>query len=188
MPGLPGLGRDEARARGQRMAELLRKEREGTLSEAEKAELDGLRAHPPHGQGRAARKARMEELEQKQSKGTLTDEEKAELERMQRTEQRFEQLKKKHEEHRAKRDERRHQAKKEALGRYPGYAKNPAARDEFKKHARRIARLERAKDVAEAEGRDDLVARIDQLLAKEKERHRRWLEKHGQPAPQGAQP
>lgn len=187
LPGHPsehgdeGLGKD-----GQRSSELSKKEKDGTLTEAEKTELEGIRAHSPR--GGAARKARTDELEQKQTKGPLTDEEKSELARLQKQKERFEGLKGKHEKRKADREKRRLDSKREALRRFPGYEKNTAARDEFKKHAQRLAKLERAKDVAEAEERPEVVARIDKLIAKEKERHDKWLTKHATVAPQGGTP
>ena len=68
--------------------------------------------------------------------------------------------------------------KKQALTTFPGVDKNPKARAEFAKHGKRSAMLDRAREVAEAGGRDELVARIDKLLAKEQARHVAWVERH----------
>jgi uncharacterized protein YnzC (UPF0291/DUF896 family) len=189
-PGQPGASGDEKDGNdGQRLSELIQKEKDGALSEAEKTELDGLRAHPPMGlgHGRAARKARTEELAQKQSSGKLSDDEKSELERLQKKRDRFDGLEKKHETSKVDRDKRRLDSKRQALKSFPGYEKNAPARDEFKKHARRLAQLQRAKDVADADERIEQVARIDKLIAKENQRHDTWMAKHAAPPP-GANP
>jgi len=47
--------------------------------------------------------------------------------------------------------------------------------DEMKRHAHRIARIERIRSVAEQAKDSDAVARADALLAKENQRHERWL-------------
>jgi hypothetical protein len=188
-PGHPGLhGDDRPGVDGQRLAELLRKQKDGTLTEAEKAELERMRDHAHFARGKEARKARRDALEAKRTAGTLTDEETAELERLQKASERLEALKKKHEKRKADRDKRRHDAKRDALLRFPGFEKHAPARDEFKKHARRVAKLERSKEVAEAEGRSDLAERIDKLIAKENARHEKWLEKHGTQEKKGATP
>jgi hypothetical protein len=134
------------------------------------------------------RKKRIEELEEKAKGGTLSDEEQAELERARKARERFEALKKKHEERGRDRAERRRFSKRDAMKRFPDFRKDPRASDEFRKHARRLAHLERAREVAAASGKDELVARIDQLIAKERARHERWLERHRAPEPKGTTP
>ncbi|HMY15982.1 MAG TPA: hypothetical protein PKA58_06615, partial [Polyangium sp.] len=47
----------------------------------------------------------------------------------------------------------------------------------LKRHARRLSRLERAKDVAEEANDADTVARIDKLITKENDRHTKWMGK-----------
>ena len=121
---------------------------------------------------------RVQELEGKEKAGTLTDEEKGELAKIQAIQQRFEALKQKHLERAKDRAKRRHLTKKKALEAFPGVDKNPPARTEFAKHGKRSAMLERAREVAEAGGRDELVARIDKLLEKEQARHAAWVERH----------
>jgi uncharacterized coiled-coil DUF342 family protein len=55
--------------------------------------------------------------------------------------------------------------------------KKPEAKAELKIHARRIARLVRARKVAEELGKKELVARIDKLMEKEKTRHQGAMDK-----------
>ncbi len=188
-PDHPG-GHGDARPGkdGQRWSELVKKEKDGTLTEAEKSELDAMRAHPTLARGGAARKARTNELEQKQASGTLTDEEKGELEELQRKQARIKELDNKHAKRKADREKRRLESKREALSRFPGYAKNAPARDEFQKHASRLAKLRRAKDLATAEERTELVARIDELITKENARHEKWMTKHTATAARGGTP
>jgi hypothetical protein len=127
---------------------------------------------------RQARKQRMAELEEKEKAGGLTDEEKGELEKTRKIQGRFDALRKKHEERAKDRAKRRRASKREAMKHFPGFRKHPKAHHEFQKHARRLARLERAREVADASGKDDLVARIDKLIEKENARHEKWLEHH----------
>jgi hypothetical protein len=65
---------------------------------------------------------------------------------------------------------------------------NPTLRAEFRLHAWRMARLHRMRLVASAEGKEPLKARIDELIAKERARHEREMEKSPKPvssAPKG---
>ena len=74
----------------------------------------------------------------------------------------------------------------------PGFA------EEMKRHARRVARLERAHDVAQKAKDADAIALAEKLLAKENQRHERWLTAHApaavgsaaapMPAPEGSAP
>jgi hypothetical protein len=121
------------------------------------------------------KKAEHKALKEKEKAGELTDEEKAQLEKM---EKRHKVLKAKHKTLKAKHKKlkktwkaRRRAARKKVLGKYPNIRKHPKAVAEMKKHFRRLAHLKRAKAVAEAEGRDDLVEKIDALIAKENARH-----------------
>jgi hypothetical protein len=56
-----------------------------------------------------------------------------------------------------------------------GQPMSHALREEIKRHARRLARLERAKGVAEDEKDDATVARVSKLTAKENARHDKWM-------------
>jgi len=164
---------------GHRFAELVEKEKAGTLTEQERAQLEQLRqVHSKYRAFRELRLARFQELEGKQKAGTLTDEEKAELAKIQAIQQRFEALKQKHLERAKDRAKRRHISKKKALETFPGADKNKLAHAEFAKHGKRTAMLDRARELAEAGGRDELVARIDKLLQKEQARHAAWVERH----------
>jgi uncharacterized protein YnzC (UPF0291/DUF896 family) len=124
---------------------------------------------------------RITDLEEKEKSGSLTDDEKAELDKARKTRARFEQLKQKHDERVKDRAERRRADKRKAMMGFPDFKQRPGAGQEFKKHARRVAHLQRARDVAQAAGKDDLVARIDALIAKEQARHDGWLQHHKAP-------
>jgi hypothetical protein len=56
-----------------------------------------------------------------------------------------------------------------------GQPMSEAMKQELKRHARRVARIERAKAVAQDEKDDASVARADKLLEKEKARHDKWM-------------
>lgn len=55
--------------------------------------------------------------------------------------------------------------------------KKPGAKEELKVHGRRMARLARARHIANELGKKELVERIDKLIAKEKGRHQAAMEK-----------
>ncbi len=54
--------------------------------------------------------------------------------------------------------------------------KRPAVRAELKIHARRVARLNRIRALAKADGKDAVVERVDKILAKENSRHDKHME------------
>ena len=56
-----------------------------------------------------------------------------------------------------------------------GQPMSHALREEIKRHARRLARLDRVKAVAEDEKDDATVARVSKLIAKENARHDKWM-------------
>lgn len=53
-----------------------------------------------------------------------------------------------------------------------------ALKQELRRHAERIARLDRIKSVATTEKDNDAVERATKLIAKENERHDKWMSKH----------
>jgi len=55
--------------------------------------------------------------------------------------------------------------------------KKPAAKEELKVHGRRMARLQRAKAVAEKLNKKEMVARIEKLMEKERGRHQAAMDK-----------
>lgn len=61
-----------------------------------------------------------------------------------------------------------------------------ALRQELRRHAERSARLERIKAVAEAEDDKDTLERVTKLIAKENERHDRWMSRGGEASDQVA--
>lgn len=78
--------------------------------------------------------------------------------------------------------ERKDRAKKERdelRGKVQASLKNrpmeQAMKEELQRHARRLARIARVKEVATAEKDDDAGARADKLLKKEQERHDKWM-------------
>jgi hypothetical protein len=169
-------------ARKKHMDELLQKEKENKLTEDEKKELQQLkqdRPHHDHGLHGAKRKARIEELKQKGDK--LTDDEKKELEKAEKAQARHEEVDKKLKEKAETRKLRLRDAKRQALKDAPTVGKDAAVTAEYKKHAERLAKLERAKELASADENTDAVQRVDSLIAKENARHQSWMGKH-QPA------
>ena len=171
----PGVG-DPAERR-KRFVELRHRKTVGKLTDEEKAELKKM--WKGMGPRRKWRGERLAELEKKESDRKLTADEKQELERIRQVRKRHEALKQKWEERRTSRAKRRRAAKRKALMEFPRLrADDRMALAEYGKHGQRMAMLERARQVAEAEGRDDLVARIDKLIAKEQQRHQKWVAKH----------
>ena len=172
-PGRGAHGMHPMGMPGQRFDELIAKEKAGTLTDQEKAQLEQLRkVHTMH---MVRREVRMKALREKEKAGTLTDAEKGELAKITQIQTRFEGLKAKYTERVKDRQKRRHEAKRLALQIFPDAGKNPTIRAEFIKHSKRLAMLERAREVADASERTELVARIDQLLEKENKRHQAWV-------------
>lgn len=75
----------------------------------------------------------------------------------------------------AKAKEVRAEIKKKVEEKLKGQPMAGALKEELKRHARRLSRLERAKDVAEEAKDADTTARIDKLIAKENGRHDKWM-------------
>ncbi|MDI1437533.1 hypothetical protein [Polyangium sorediatum] len=90
------------------------------------------------------------------------------------------------EERKAKRQTKREAKRKELREKWGDVLKQPDARAELKVHARRAARLAQARKVADADGKEALVARIDKLVEKENARHQRVMDRLKEKAPGGA--
>ncbi len=81
------------------------------------------------------------------------------------------------EEVKAKAKEHRAEIKKKVEEKLKGQPMTTALKEELKRHARRISRLNRAKDVAQEANDTETVGRIDKLIAKENGRHDGWMGK-----------
>ncbi len=185
MHGMHGMG--PGGMPGMRFIDLIAKEKAGTLTEQEKAQLEQLRKI--HAMNMARREERIKDLQQKEKTGKLTDAEKGELAKIREIQTRFEGLKQRYQERAKDRQKRRHESKRQALQTFPNAGNDAKIRAEFSKHGKRLAMLERAREVAVAGGRDELVARIDQLLEKEGARHKAWVLRETKPqAAKGATP
>jgi len=75
----------------------------------------------------------------------------------------------------AKAKEVRAEVKKKVEAALKGQPISASIKEELKRHARRLARLERAKSVADEAKDADTVARIDKLIEKETARHDKWI-------------
>lgn len=181
--GAPGRGPD-FKALGQRLKDLTEKEAAGKLTADEKAELARLKHHPGRHFG-ILRKGLLAELEAKEKAGKLTDDEKTELEKVRKIEAKHEAMKKAFEKKAEDRKERVRDAKRKALSEFPKLSENALAVAEYKKHAERLAKLERAKELAEADENSEMTQKIDKLISAEKQRHQAWLSK-SQTKTQGA--
>lgn len=93
-------------------------------------------------------------------------------------EERAAKAKAKMEERKAKAKDNRAEIKKKVEAALKGQPMANAMKEELKRHARRLARLDRARDVADEAKDTDTVARIDKLIAKENERHDKWIAKY----------
>ncbi|MFC1641205.1 hypothetical protein ACFL5O_00755 [Myxococcota bacterium] len=191
--GPPGLGHagppsSHGAARGGRDRELKQKQATGTLTEEEKKQLEQSKQRLKERQAtqaerRQQRQAHLDSLKQKQAEGTLSEQEKKQLERIQKIDEHHQKLNAKLARRWKDRAARRLEARRRALQQRPNLAQDQAALAEYRKHAERMARLERARDLAQAEGRGDLAGRIRQLIEHEQKRHQAWLAK-----PSGGQP
>jgi hypothetical protein len=74
------------------------------------------------------------------------------------------------------RRERRRQRAEELRARYGRALSEPAVMAELRVHARRMARLNTLRRIAEREGKTALVPRIDKLIEKERARHQRHMD------------
>jgi hypothetical protein len=189
-PGVAGAGgvggphHHDLKAVGKRLKELLEKQEAGKLTAQEKAELARLKQHPGRHWG-ILRRGLLDELEAKEKTGKLSDEEKADLEKARKIQKRHDEIKNKFAEAAAKRKERARDAKRHALTEFPKLHQNAAAVAEYKKHAERLAKLERAKGLAAADENAAIVQKVESLVNAEKARHQAWLTKN-QPKTQGA--
>lgn len=184
-PGWGGHGHD-LKAIGQRLKELTDKEAAGKLTADEKAELARLKQHPGRHFG-ILRRGLIAELEAKEKAGKLTDEEKSKLEKARKLEEKHEAMKKAFEQKAEDRKERVREARRKALSEFPKLSENAVAVAEYKKHAERLAKLERAKGLAEADENSEMAQKIDKLIATEKQRHQAWLSKNQSKAQGAAQ-
>lgn len=91
-------------------------------------------------------------------------------------------------EERAARKAKEHEAQREKLTATWKGPINEDLRQELRRHAERHARLERIKDVAETEKDKESAEKADKLIAKEKERHDKWIGKHATPMKSGTTP
>lgn len=182
--GVAGPHHHDLKAIGKRLKELLEKQEAGKLTADEKAELARLKQHPGRHWG-ILRRGLLDELEAKEKAGKLSDEEKSDLEKARKIEKRHDEIKKKFAEAAAKRKDRARDAKRQALTEFPKLHENAAAVAEYKKHAERLAKLDRAKELATADENTDMVQKVGKLVSAEKARHQAWLIKN-QPKAQGA--
>ena len=146
---------------------------------------DGGVMHGPHDANHrmpwAARKARYSDLKARQDAGTLSSAEQAELERLQTFEARKKALESTEKTNAENRKKRAQEAKRQALRENPNVAKDPAATEELRKHAERMAKLERAQALATTDDDKELLQRVNTLIGKEQQRHGAWLAQHAAP-------
>ncbi len=79
---------------------------------------------------------------------------------------------------RAARKAKEHEAQKTQLSATLKTPANDALKEELRRHAERVARIERVKSVATDAKDAESGARATKLLAKENARHDRWMEKY----------
>jgi hypothetical protein len=91
-------------------------------------------------------------------------------------------------EDRAARKAKEHDAQREKLKGMLKTPVNEAMRQELRRHAERTAKLERIKSLAEADKDKETVEKTTKLLAKENERHDKWMEKNASTASTTAVP
>ncbi len=89
-------------------------------------------------------------------------------------------------EERASRKAKEHDAQREQLKSTWKGPVSDALRQELRHHAERLARLDRIKAVADTEKDKDTAEKATKLIAKENERHEKWMSKHASAA--GAEP
>jgi hypothetical protein len=120
----------------------------------------------------------MKALARRDAEGTLSAEERAEFVSMQEQDARFQALGVQDRTQKASRKERSRESKRRLLVEFPNLIAEPGTTAEYRRHAERVARLERAKAVAAAAQIPNASARIEQLLDREQRRHLAWLARH----------
>lgn len=87
---------------------------------------------------------------------------------------------------RAAKKAKQHEEQKAHLATLLKTAPDEALKQELRRHAERIARLDRIKVVAGEAKDNDSAEKANKLLAKENERHEKWMSKHVAGAAAGA--
>jgi hypothetical protein len=125
-----------------------------------------------------------EKREEKREERKEKREEKRE-ERQEKREERREDRQEKREDRQERRQERRKDRRDKIKAKWGDLHKHPAVREELRRHARRMARLNRILALAEEAKKDDVVKRVKDLIAKEEARHDKRMtalkDKGGQP-------
>ena len=126
------------------------------------------------------KKKELKELEAKEEDGSLGDEGKKKLDAMRanraQVKARHDRLKARHKKLKETQKTRRRAARRAAIklwGRE--HLRKKPVRKEMQKHARRMARLDRLRDIARAEGDKEATARINKLVALERTRHKKRM-------------
>ena len=180
----PGMG-ERPNMRDMRDMRGHEHDRDAGVAHDRDRDRDGGVMHGPHDANHrmpwAARKARYSDLKARQDAGTLSPAEQAELERLQTFEARKKALESTEKTNAENRKKRAQEAKRQALRENPNVAKDPAATEEFRKHAERMAKLERAQALATTDDDKELLQRINTLIGKEQQRHGAWLAQHAAP-------
>ena len=180
----PGMG-ERPNMRDMRDMRGHEHDRDAGVAHEHDRDRDGGVMHGPHDANHrmpwAARKARYSDLKARQDAGTLSPAEQAELERLRTFEARKKALESTEKTNAENRKKRAQEAKRQALRENPNVAKDPAATEEFRKHAERMAKLERAQALATTDDDKELLQRINTLIGKEQQRHGAWLAQHAAP-------
>jgi hypothetical protein len=82
---------------------------------------------------------------------------------------------------RAGRKAKEHESQREKLAATLKGPMNDSVRQELRRHAERLARLERIKALAHTDKDNDTVEKTMKLVAKENERHEKWMNKSVSP-------
>lgn len=167
----------DAQPKGPKERHEDRKERREERREDRKEKHDDkVEKHKELKEKRDEKRVRHQELKDKEKAGSLTDDEKKELEQMEgnhaRIKERHQALKAKYDKFKETEPARRRAARRAAIKAWgKDHLHKPKVNAELRKHARRMAYLNRLKAIATAEGNADAVTRIDELIASEKSRH-----------------
>ena len=89
--------------------------------------------------------------------------------------ERHKKLRERFEERRKSRGERAKSERDELRRKHGASLQNQPMQQELRRHARTVARLERIKEIADADGKTELSARATAILAKENARHEKRL-------------
>ena len=134
-----------------------------------------VRVEPPRWHSTREADERYRDLQARRAQ--LAEKDRRELSELEARQRRLDEMRRRDAERDRDRAERIRRAHAEQAARFRA-PPSPAMQEEYRRYAQRKAALQRAKEIADAEGRVDVSARASNLLAAEEQRHAAWISVH----------